>query len=695
MSLEQEKFWFNQQFLSHKDKLFESDKSKILELNMSCNTTNYKEFSSPTINFVLHTIAKRYQINLGFQQALDLVSSMEILIKDYNNLEDDFTIYKNYIKRNLKIVVKKTKNGEKCIIFSVIYSDSDYNYIILQQNLILAIYTILNDFCNNYININFQFVNRSLFTENLDQLKALNEALISLPTHLSSISHLPVFQKIDENTKIWNDEELKQNKISDYPLDPTDFLVEDQEIQTPKVEEISPDNMTSELEDFMDNNLDSIIVPEIEKVKNKEINTIKKDITKIHMMEVFEDLSELDKFIISLIPHENQIESWINYLTKKMNLSKKPKDNFLPSISDEDYKSLIYLSKTFFDTNIKKYIEKSGKFKTVVAIKKYKVNDSEKVISLNNELSIDLLTIMCYLRETSIKLTARETDAMRNKSVLYVLFRTISDAMIFSFIQTKNSDMIINLLKERFENFNQNGFFKEFDKIMSNYSLPKIDFIDINNSAIAILKSAEHSALFINDLHDSFYKGNKVSLPYNSKYTLEQILTLISKLDVIKNISEIDFFNEELPKKLLIYNIIYDDIPKDIIELYTVKKKENKSNGKTVDMKSTFERFIENYTHEIPSEDMKTRVIDFFKNNQDEDVDFNSVPFDMKLFGENIIKLFYVWKPLQDTKIKTNLKELFKRVEDVSIDKDQLIMLASKENKIVENELDLGMIDFD
>jgi len=496
MKIEEEIFWFNQKYLVHKDNIFNSNGT--IDISTSCNTQNFQNFSSPTFNIAIYNDKSRYSVNLRYQDVVDLLLSIEEVSK---NIDDIYLkdlkaeIVKNYSTKFLKILFKKSnRNQEKGVLINILNTQTDFGVIVLYYNFFTSIVDLLKSFKQDYLRLSLEISNRALISNLFEEVKQIKNGVRSLPSSII---------------------ELKSLNNSYIP----EFKNEVQEELDKYIEEHSNDNEVP----WLDEQLPIIIKENI--IQSILVNDICQN-----------DISNLESLMMTLVTEQYPIDKikllFSQYFSSSFEL--------LPGISEKDLKSIHYYSKLIFMSNLQNYSKNNQPIPTSVPILKYNATNFN---FSNIDLAYDLLTITIYIRLMKTKLESKIQDSSINKSLLYLILRNFTDIFTFSFLDTKESNIIINSVIDRFKYFSSKGFFKKFEEILNQYNLPNISETEIRNflkdGIIRVI--GPNKTQYINELHTSDYNNNKVKIPYLNELSLEEINKIIK--------DEINFQPEEPSKK--------------------------------------------------------------------------------------------------------------------------------------------------
>jgi len=505
--------WFNQKYLTHKDKEFITN-GGTLEISINSSTVDYNNFTTPVFNIGIFNDRIRYNLNLKYQDVFDLLISIESLMKNiqdiYNNGGSE--IRKLYNNKNFKLEFKLSKKtGRKAVLIIIANSTSDFGAVIISFDLFLSVIELLNNFKENYILLPFEISNRSTLSCVLNELKEIKEFNKTLPTSIVDLNR----GNISISTPC--------NSDDDSP--PWDV------------------DKQKEFDKYVKDNIDNTKIPEIEKINNK----VQEEYTSILFDVILKkDISNFDSLIMSLTTHQSPIMKFKEIISDYVSSG-------LPSIESNEFKSALYYSKRFFLYNIQNCTKNGVKIPSNIPIIKYRPNEFSDE---NINLAYDLLTISMYIRLVRDKLETKISDLSINKSLLYMAVRNYTDIFTFSFLNNIDQNIITKCVMRRFQKYSNEGFFKSFDSLLNQYNLQGVSENEMIHFTTQIMDRVIDKTLNILDFHKKEYEDEKVKLPCSSDLNIDQISELI--------IAEI-----EMKLEMENVNTNYCD---EVLELLDIKK---------------------------------------------------------------------------------------------------------------------------
>ena len=636
----EEKIWLNQSLFNFKDYAFESNGS--LELYLSSYTEDYTKFSNLSfamriINNISNFQSKTYLFN--HSDAMDLILTFNNIFKSINKIYDSIdetnaTIVKKYhTNKTLKFIFTVKKSERVCII-QILNNISDYTFVIVPFEILRTFANLLKNFIDNYISLNIEFANRNLLERIYLNSTQIKDGIRMLPSSINQNN-----EKMNNSYEILNeDTELKQTK-----------------------------EILDELDSFLGENMENIIVPELvdEKIETKTEKEI--ILNDNNIINVFDSIENIEELLSSCVTSDDMIEPIFSRFIEKLNTDES--FQFLPSISENEIKSYKYLSKLLYLNQLNDYF--NGK-KDIPQIRFLIYKPKEKY-DINISLAFDLFTVMIYLRLFIQKLSSREYNPVKNKTLFYILYRYVFDMLSISFIQNIETIQIKTCVMERFKNFENSKFFDNFNEILKNYGINKISINEFSNLVDKFLKILldNDSLNSIEYTHNDIYKNGKeideieVKIPFNNNLSLEQMLKLIN-FDLYLNKNNIAILSEEQLKEKMIELVGNEYINDDILKIYKTK---TKINVKTKDRikETNILKACKFYDQGIPS-DKYEEFIEYTSNLENEDFDWNK--FELEEFDDSIFKVIYVWN---ENEKNIAYSDFMTKVENCSMDKQILL----------------------
>lgn len=653
----EERIYFNQNFINYRDKIYNS--GGTFEISISNNTVDYKNFSSP--NLLISIIGEnklRRMCSLNYTDTIDLYNSIKEIIQNIENIyntQRNNVINKKYqFDRNLKFEFIYIKDiNERVVSVSIIHNTSDFAKVVIPYSVFCSFAIgILKYFVNEYVNVTFSLSTRNLLTEILDQNKLIRNGIMILPSSISQIDN-----KINggESTQV-----------------AAQAFENDSDPSCGTAERIS--DVLDDFEKFLGKDMENIVVEDLtskavleEKKNNNEITSRFVTKTLTNDLEVFESM------LAACVSRPDPMISLFEGFRRSMNLSDS--FNFLPMISKENLKSLLYVSKFNHDFFVNSAINENKAIPSGFQILKYKVEDFEKIDFLNVQLAYDILLISGFMKIFRSRMESRVQDIDKNGSLFYLRIRTFLDPLVYSFLDEKKGKIITTNICNNFEKYETLQFFNHYQKILSENGFTTINVNDIREFCNEVNDKVLTKGILdinINDRHENMFKNGTLRINIDNKLSIEQILNQLLPLEILeKSGVDLNEGSEKLTKAIEIYSI-----EKDVLDIFLRKDKEEKVKI------SNISKTVKFYNNEIP-DGYREEFFKFIDDLKESNFDFQNSSFPVEELGENIIKSLYVWNE-SDNK-KEPLSNYRAKLEECLLTKE-LILAKYLNSKIEEKE---------
>lgn len=624
--------WFSQTLLTFKDKFYGTD--GYLRVSISTNTEDYKFFNPPVFNI---SITNNYQksFNINIADAEDLLESFQTALKQMQGNE---TIVEKKYQKNMKIYFKFTvasSNDERVVIIEIISSESDTTKVIIPLKPI------------------FQSFLRRLrkFTENYDQLcmNLLSDA-INLET-VQTIQQLPSLIKGISGQIVSNIP--SESSIPDSPARVADTG------QTASTIE--------DLDKFLGEDMSNISIPEIDKEKASEKPTLLEIKSKFVEKVLNNDLTNLENkltsFAVSTIP----------VLELGEDLGTELGIDMFPGITDDDKKSLLYISTKIYKETSQEYTINNVSIPGgTPALKFQPIGHTDEHI----ELALDLFLFMGYLRTVRRRLENKIENAFDNKAILYLLIRCFMDPFCFSYIENLKKEDIISKTMNRYKFYKSQGVFDKYETLIEQNRCPEIKETDILQFAEEASEKIIGNTPFIDKLHEYIYTKGDTKLPAKNSFNLEQIINEFIPIEVAVK-TGFDITDKEISKTFQESNNISDEIWK----YYTGNKRiKNEAEPVKREVITPLQRWVAKYKQDIP-ETYRDNFIQEIKDLVYKKYDFSQTKYPLDEFDDNIVKALYVWDIETDVKMKTQFTHFAALVENEQMTKENILIVSKNETQ--------------
>jgi len=466
--------WFNQNLLSYKD--CEYSQNSFLSLFVSTSTENWKDFNDPKLCISINNDNKKYTFSLKIYEVFSLLNSFEeVSTKIEDAFNKNYEICRKVSNKLLRFAFKISKKNERIIIIAIVISESDFVVIVINPNLFETLKILFKSFVENYLFVSSSLIQKSILISIKERLNFLER----------NINEFPLLIK----------EQFKSITLTDQDVRKSN-------------KEISPNNFQETFDSFV-GSFDNLIglKPKTEKT------------SKLVVQDLFEDIAKFEQYVSIIYIESIPFLSFIKYISIKIAEIKSAKEYLLPSISEKDYKSILYISSLLIKDTSQKYFQNKENISNIgIPILKYKCLKSKKE---NIELASQFLVLVSYLKVLSSKLSNKVKDSISNKSLLYVNSRMILDPLIFSFINKDNFDLLLTSLKNIYLTLCKNKYFESFNKYLENYGCSEIKEYDITSFLNVTIRNVLENCKDISDIHNQL----KVKILRDNilDFTLEQI----------------------------------------------------------------------------------------------------------------------------------------------------------------------------
>ena len=644
----EETFWTNQQLYFYKDKTYNSNGA--IEINVSTTTKDYVYFNAATLNFKVSLegdIKRHKTCSLNISKVLDLFFSIDFTCNGKSPFDNEIIIEKQYSDKKMFIVFKKSNTtNEECVIIRVMNNDSDLVQVIIPYNEFKTIFKILTTFKDDFINITHQLKSHSF---NLKQISLLEQMSRDIKT-----SSNPVNIEVEE---IINTNE--ENNL----MDKDTF------------------NQMNELDNFLGGeDITNIDLPELKKdseraTQNEPIT--KREIDSIFIKDILKgDILKLEELLTSVYSKQDSIDSLFETIKESSN----GYYNNMCIMNEDSDKSLNFLSKLIFNSMLRNYLDNNNQIPSTIPTLKYKFNNDLEFNQNNHELVLDLLTIYAYLKTYRNRIESKTDDVESTKSIIYLAFRCFTDWFITSPLENVDKDKYKSNIIERFKYYDSIGFFNNYNEILEKYSLTIVNEHDVSSFVDSFSNSLfeNKGKLYINDMHNEWFKLGQIKLPFRNEISKEQIINDIVKIEVACKMDNTINISEFINKMGI-------DVTDEIKNIY-INEKSIKKIDEVKEVKTNLMRYFK---------DDET-FLDIAKTIGNKNFKFEALKINIKDLSDNVIKALFLWKPEGDDKILKNFNYFIKLIEDLSMSKQDIINIVENNMTDVsgENPWDISLEEF-
>jgi hypothetical protein len=640
--------WFSQTIQTYKDKIYGTE--GYFRVALLSNSDDFKNFNPPKLNVMIKNNHSK-SISLTGENSLELVTALSNAMKTYQG--EKVEVVKKF-RADLQLVVELFKYEDKDLVkFTLLSNSSDFTVIIIPLFPTFVLFgRIVKDFTNNYFNIC-----ENLFYKSIDSTH--KEIIAQLPSLLKGLS-TQVEMPIEREDPKLDEDDVKKTEVT---IEALDNFIGGSEMSKVKVAEID-DHKIEEKENkitFTD-------------VESKFVTNILKN-----------DLFTLENMISGLSVSHNPIEGVKKRLVEDGGYSY----DFQPlsGITEDDLKSLCYLSRFTFLMIQKNYIDNGSLIPQGFNPLSFK---AQNYTDENVELAYDLFLFNGFLRVLRTKLEMKIPNVLENKSMFHLAYRCFFDPFIFSFVTDINKEQLVSVIINRFRCFSSRGVFDKYNASCNTFGIEPINENEIGSfiEELADKLLGNGGIPTVDELHKHNYETRNLRLTTQNDFNLEQITNEIIPIEVAIKLNN-NQITDELIKKVKEKNNVSDEI----IEFFKKKQKVTKSPKKNLisNLQRTFQNEI--YKEQIP-EAVRVDFLKYIAELGDKDFDFDKADFPYEQFGDDIIKILYLWKPEQDDKLIKSVKYLREITEESPHTRASIFAREASEDKEAEVnvEFDVGML---
>lgn len=627
-SNDQDLHWSNVTLMTYKDSLYGTD--GFLRLSLSTSTSNFKDFNQPKLNLMIsNNFSKTCQLSIV--QIEDIYEASQNALQSLKtNGGFENTQIKRVIKRNVQLVFTIFMNENKTmplVKIEIISNESDFTRTIMPMRYeFMTFVRLLKRFKRDY----FTIISNLLSQAATSQILNLPELIKGLPSGI--VSKIPA---------------------PDEPAPSEELIKGSAETQ----------QTINELDNFLDTNLDSADVPELKKADDQHVTVIDSKFVK-HIIE--NDLSKLEWILNNESLTESPMSSFAARLSAVFGMEYKS----MPGVTDQEMKSLTYLSKLYFSLAHQNYVNNGVPLPHATPIFKYK---PKEFTDDNLELAYDLLLFSLYIRGVRRRLEGKENDALKNCALFHLQLRCFIDPFVFSFIDGITADKLNTIILQRYKYYKELLVFTTYERRLKDYNCPELTENDISSMISELSEKVIGKTPYICDLHEKTISQNSLRLPSENNFNLEQIINEIVPLEVAEKLGK-DIKDDSVIEQIKKSYTITDEI----LNFFKQSNKKVKIKKESIVTKTNnLERAVKYFLDDVP-EQYKESFVNHIKEMGNVKFNFMST-FPLDEFGDNIVKALYVWEPEEDPQVTKNYKHLLKKIETEIMEKDQILANVKEE----------------
>jgi hypothetical protein len=655
----EETFWINQKEFQHKDVEFNS--ASTIDISTSLNTKDFKYYSQVTLNLSITSDSDRSRrsCNLNLNDARKLLGSFIEVSRDYKLVyerEEPLKISNKYGNKYLEFMYKLSRTQIRCVVITIIHSENDYGQIVVPLEEFETIVHIFSNFRHSYHIYRKELKDQIVNCKLIENISSMERAIKTLPSAISATpTELP---SLDIETQI---------ETSDAQTDFEKYVKDESVLETP--------------------------LPEEKKIEQDQVEPLP-EITSDFITNTLKlDMGNYERLLAAASGEYNTTEAIIERLKESI---KQPEEyEFLPGISENDYKSSLYISRFNYLAAFKLYSRDKVQIPVSVPPIKYKP-DKSKVHDLNVEIAYDLLTISAFVKCMIQKLGQKIGDSQTNKSLFYFAHRCFTDILCFSFLTDVEGDIVKNCIMTRFRDYSKVGFFKQYQDLLHVSTCNPVSEQDIQSFLDQLVDKVLPADLYVSNLHHKLYE-DKLLLPATNKVSLEQITNEVVKINVLHFVEELNVYEIDLAQLNQIVNM---QVPPELFDILRAPKSLRKQVEK-IKYTSNLHFYFNKYQGDLPKGKEK-ELVEYFEKLGEEDFPFDNPPVNLEDLEEKYIRALYHHNSLKKgernlkrndfnayiheecTMTKRNILDIYKAKEE---DKD------SKEGIVEDFEAALKVID--
>jgi len=646
--------WFSQTLMTYKDKAYATN--GYLRLSLSTNTEDFKYFNPPTINI---SISNNYQksINLNIQNARDLLRAFKAILKQLNG--EEINLQRKYQKDTVIHFTFKvdTNNNTRIVIIEIRNNESDFTKIVLPlESVFESFAACIREFTENYMTICSNLFVQSIQSECV-------QIIHNLPNLIKGISSQIV-------SKIPADAEIQDSRAP--------------EVEIEAVKETAA--TINDLDKFLGDDMKNIDIPEIEKVEKESEKLVEIDspFVKRYLDGDLKNLEiSVSNYFMTPAP---LIEMAKDIKLKLVHDIKDENFSMMPGVSDDDLKSMVYISKLQPSIMYQNFLNASVPIPSAVPVIKY---DTNTFTEENLEIAYDLFLFNLYVRTARRRLENKISDVIENKALFNIQLRSFTDPYVFSFLDKVDKTKLASIIITRYKYYDSIGVFDHYNDLLAKNSCPYITISDITSTVYEATEKVVGKSPYISELHKNMEIPSKLRVSSKNTLSLEQIINEILPLEIAektgKNIKD-DSVIEQIRQN--------HEISDEIVAMFREEKSKQKATKKsTTKVTSNLERLIRTqFIDEVP-EQYRESFMDYILKLGNNKFDLETTEFPIDEFGDNVIKALYLWDPENDPVVGKNYKQYFLKVEQELMERD--LILTKIKSKKTEIQQDDGGWDFE
>lgn len=636
--------WFSQALLTYKDKIYATDGYLRLSLSTNCSD-EFNYFNPPVINI---SITNNYQksINLNVQNAKDLIKAFKTVLPQLNGSE--LSIQRKYQKDTiLHFTFKIDKSNDvRIVIIEIRNNESDFTKIVVPLEGVFETFaSCIREYAETYMNICTQLLIQSIQSQNTQIIQQLPNLIKGISSQILSSDSRGIIESPDSRAP----ERVEKEFVAE-----TETIIED-------------------FDKFLDKEMENINIPEIDKAE-KETKTIMKVDSVFVEHYLKNNLSTLETTMTNCFMTPNPFVSLLEDIKVKLfPYIKEENFSFLPTIDNDDFKSLSYISKCMCAITYYNHINSDAPIPASAPVFKY---TPSKFDETNLSIAYDLFLFNLYIRTLRRRVENSASDVMKSKALFYIQLRCFTDPLVFSFIEKTDYSKLSSIISNRYEYYDSIGVFDDYKEILKEYNCAEIKKSDITSVVDEIISKVLGKSYNISEMHDNMFQTKILKLESKNNYNLEQIINEVIPLEIAEKTGK------SLKDKDVIDEIrINHNISDEILSIFLNENKKTKKEKQVHQVNNLFRVVKSQFINEVP-EKYRDDFLKYLSEFDNKKFDLTDTSFPIDEFGDNVIKALYLWDPENDQSITKNYKQFFLKIENELMERDLILSkIKIKEDK--------------
>jgi hypothetical protein len=636
--------WFSQALLTYKDKIYATDGYLRVSLSTNCSD-EFNYFNPPVINI---SITNNYQksINLNVQNAKDLIKAFKTILPQLNG--NELSIQRKYQKDTiLHFTFKLDKtNDVRIVIIEIRNNESDFTKIVVPLEGVFETFaSCIREYTETYMNICTQLLIQSIQSSNTQIIQQLPNLIKGISSQIISSDCRGSIESPDSRAP----ETVEQEFSSE-----TETIIED-------------------FDKFLDKEMENINIPEIDKAEKETTPVVKVDSLFVeHYLK--NNLSNLETSMVNCFMSASPFVNFLEDVKAKLFPYIKDENfSFLPTASDDDIKSFVYISKLTCALTYYSHINENAPIPASASIYKY---NPERFDELNLDIAYDLFLFNLYVRTVRRRLENTTSDSMSSKALFYMQLRCFTDPLVFSFIEKTDYSKLVSIITNRYEYYDSIGVFDDYKQSLKDYNCPEVKKSDITAVVQEVVDKVIGKSHNIDKMHDNMFKAKIVKLESKNNYNLEQIINEIIPLEIAESTGK-NLKNKDVVDEIRINHEISDEI----LSIFIDDKKKKKESSPQQQINNLVRVVKSQFINEVP-EKYRDDFIVYLSEFTDKKFDLTDTTFPIDEFGDNVLKALYLWDPVNNQTIAKNYKQFFLKIENELMERNLILSkIKIKEEK--------------